>query len=284
MAATSLIKLKSFVLAATPHHVTRGLSTLARHERIALGAWLATWISMPIMLWVMGEHTFPWLVSLGVLTQVTLTISIMTRMWSPRQLMRIVVKVLIGAWAIEVVGVHTGWPFGHYVYSDALQPQLGGVPLLIPFAWLMMLPSAWAVAETILAHRSEGSWWQSHPLVFAALAGAAFTAWDTFLDPQMVARGLWRWTTPGEYLGIPLLNFAGWWLAATLLTAIGRPRDLPRRPLLLVYTLTCILQAIGLGIFWGQPVAALCGSITMGGFALMAWVMERRRWRYSSGR
>ncbi|MCS7261192.1 MAG: carotenoid biosynthesis protein [Anaerolineae bacterium] len=264
--------------------MTRDFDALARHERITFGVWLTTWISMPVVLWVMGDHTFPWLVSLGVLAQVTLTVSILARVWPPGRLARAIGPVLIGAWAVEVVGVHTGWPFGHYAYSDRLQPQLGGVPLLIPFAWLMMLPPAWAVAEAILLRQSERSRWRSHPLTVAALAGAAFTAWDTFLDPQMVAQGLWKWFTPGEYLGIPVRNFAGWWFAATLLTAVGKPKALPRRPLLWVYTLTCILQAIGLGIFWGQPAAALCGGITMGGFALVAWLQEGVRWKRSSGR
>ncbi len=286
MVAVPFVPLKSLssVLTATYYGVKRGLCTLTRYERIALGAWLATWISTPIALWTKGEHIFPYWVSLGVLTQVVLTVGILVRVWTPLQLASIVGKILIGAWAIEVVGVHTGWPFGHYAYSDVLQPQLGRVPLLIPFAWLMMLPPAWAVAAAILScDRSEGARRLSNPLTMAVLAGVAFTAWDTFLDPQMVARGLWRWATPGEYLGIPLLNFAGWWFAATLLTAVVRPRDIPRMPLLLVYTLTCILQAIGLGIFWGQPVAALCGTITMGSFALTAWIRESSRWKYSSG-
>lgn len=274
--AAALVKLRSWgcVLTATSRGVARDFGALARRERIAFGFWLATWISMPVVLWVMGAHVFPWLVSLGVLAQAALTIDILARAWSPPRLARTVGTILIGAWAVEVVGVQTGWPFGYYAYSDALQPQLGGVPLLIPFAWLMMLPPAWAVAETILRRRPERARWRSHPLVVAALAAAAFTAWDTFLDPQMVAHGLWKWFTPGEYLGIPVRNFAGWWFAATLLTVAGRPGALPRRPLLWVYTLTCALQAVGLGVFWGQPVAALCGTITMGSFALLAWLRE----------
>ncbi|MGC8878183.1 MAG: carotenoid biosynthesis protein [Anaerolineae bacterium] len=260
------------------------MRTLAYHERIVFGAWLVTWISTPIVLWTAGEHTFPWLASLGVLTQVALSVGILARTWSPFQLASVAGKILIGAWAIEVVGVHTGLLFGHYIYSDVLQPQLGSVPWLIPFAWLMMLPPAWAVAAALLSgDQPEGVQRRSHSLARAILAGAAFTAWDTFLDPQMVARGLWQWATPGEYLGIPLRNFVGWWFAATLLTAVVRPKNVPRMPLLLVYTLTCILQAVGLGIFWGQPVAALCGTITMGSFALIAWIRESRRWKYSSG-
>jgi len=208
----------------------------------------------------------------------------LARTWSWQRLVSTSGTIMIGAWAIEVVGVHTGLPFGRYEYSDMLQPQLGDVPVLIPFAWLMMLPPAWAVAEAILLTCGDKTlWWQRHPLILAAFSGAAFTAWDTFLDPQMVARGLWQWLTPGEYLGIPLLNFLGWWLAATLLTAVVRPNYIPRVSLLSIYTLTCILQAIGLGIFWEQPAAALYGLIIMGGFVLVAWKREKSLWKPSSG-
>ena len=286
MAAISVIRLKNLghICIQLSLFVASSFYALSRREHVALALWLATLIATPIVLWSTDESIFPLLASLGVLTHVVVTICMLARAWSLRQLIRAGGVVLIGAWAIEVVGVHTGLPFGDYMYSAMLQPQLGGVPLLIPLAWLMMLPPAWAVAEVILPYQQEESRCQHCPLIWAALAGAAFTAWDLFLDPQMVERGLWKWSAPGEYLGIPLLNFLGWWLAATLLTAVVRPRGIPRAALLLVYTLTCIFQAIGLGIFWEQPVAALCGSVAMGGFALIAWIKEGLSWKRSSGR
>jgi putative membrane protein len=178
-----------------------------------------------------------------------------------------------GAWAVETLGSATDFPFGAYDYTDALQPQLAGVPVVIPLAWFMMLVPAWAVAEVILAnHRDNlGSWYA--PL-HAALAGAAFTAWDLYLDPQMVAHELWSWDYPGAYFGIPWLNFLGWWMAATLLTLLIRPRRLPRRRLMAIYTLTWVFQAIGLGLFWDQPGPALVGFLSMGIFVVWAWRKE----------
>ena len=40
---------------------------------------------------------------------------------------------------IEVLGVHTGWPFGVYEYDASLGVQLFGVPLIVPCAWVMMV-------------------------------------------------------------------------------------------------------------------------------------------------
>jgi putative membrane protein len=105
-------------------------------------------------------------------------------------------------------------------------------------------------------------------LLFAIVAGLAITAWDLFLDPQMVAWGMWRWEAfeGAGYFGIPWLNYAGWWLVAGLMTMSVRPRPLGAAtvPLLWVYGLVAALEAGGLGLFWGLPGPALSGLAGMG--------------------
>jgi putative membrane protein len=179
-------------------------------------------------------------------------------------------------WLVEWVGSTTGIPFGHYHYTRVLQPQVAGVPLLIPLAWWMMLGPAWAVASAILAPlRRSAGWWYS-PLA-ALLSGAVFTAWDFYLDPQMVDRGLWSWDVPGGYFGIPWVNFLGWWLTASVISLLVQPRPpaddtqlstVSRTALLIIYTLTWLFQAVGLG---------LVGFLLMGSFATAAWFQELRR-------
>ncbi len=244
----------------------------------ALAVWLGALIAMPISLWVAGERVFPAMATLGVLAQAAATLIALAGRWPARRILVVAAIVSAGTWAVEWLGSTTGFPFGHYAYSDLLQPQLGGVPLLIPLAWLMMLAPAWAVAGALLAPLRErlGGWYL--PL-FAALAGGAFTAWDLYLDPQMVSRGLWVWDSPGGYFGIPWVNYLGWWLTAVLLTLLARPTDLPRPRLLAIYALTWLFQAVGLGIFWGQPGPALAGFAGMGLFAVLAWRAEVRRWQ-----
>jgi putative membrane protein len=185
--------------------------------------------------------------------------------------------IAVFTWAIELLGSTTGIPFGKYSYTQAVQPQLFGVPLIIPLAWAMMLFPAWAVSQAILQpHQSRLG--RSYPLLFAALSGLAFTAWDLYLDPQMVWRGLWQWQSAGGYFGIPWSNYLGWWVASSLLTLIIRPRNLPVAPLLMIYTLTWLFQAIGLGVFWGQAEPALTGFAGMGLFALWAWRAVKAEW------
>ena len=236
--------------------------------RWGLAAWIGQMILTPVAQWTWGLDGFQAMTYTGAVTQAVVCLVIIRRTWSVHNILRLVAIILPLAWLVEFIGVTSGLPFGSYAYTAVLQPQLGSVPLLIPFAWLMMLPPAWGVAARLADPAQR---WR-----FAAVSGLVFTAWDLFLDPQMVSNGLWVWHQPGAYFGIPLLNFAGWWLASSLITAAVYPRDLPARPLAVIYTLTCLLEAIGLGIFWHQPGPALAGLLAMGFFAVLFW--SRRRW------
>src|SRR5881397_3065439 len=53
----------------------------------------------------------------------------------------------------EVLGVHTGVPFGDYRYTGGLGPTLASVPLVIALAWLMMAQPAACVAARLTHDR-----------------------------------------------------------------------------------------------------------------------------------
>lgn len=229
--------------------------------------WLLMLTATPIAIWIEGDQTFPFMATLGVLAQAAATLLALSQRWSSGQIGQLMLILVPLTWLAEYIGSTTGFPFGDYFYTDRLQPQLLHVPVLIPFAWLMMLPPAWAITTLIL----QNSRFAHNRLVFAALAGGVFTAWDLYLDPQMVEKGLWTWENPSGYFGIPLINFFGWWLVSGLLTGIIFPRNLPLVPLTSIYALTWLFQAVGLGVFWGQPAPALCGFLAMGFFIGLAW-------------
>ncbi len=229
---------------------------------LLVGVWALGMIAVPIFIWTVGDATLPWVIAWNVVVLSLTALVVLAAAWPFLTVMRALAVVLIGAWLIEYIGSTTGLPFGAYHYTEQLQPQLGGVPLLIPLAWLMMLPAAWTVAALLAPHNR---------IAFTAVAGAALTAWDLFLDPQMVAWGFWTWHTPGGYFGIPWLNFLGWFASGMLLTWLAAPPPLASRPLLLVYTLTWLLQTVGLGFFWAMPGPALVGALAMGLFVWLAW-------------
>ncbi|MDZ4768755.1 MAG: carotenoid biosynthesis protein [Chloroflexota bacterium] len=239
-----------------------------------IGAWCVVMVAVPILRWTVGEALFPLDISAGVIAQVAAALIALRRLWTTRALVVMTVVVVCGAWAIEYMGHTTGFPFGAYSYTDRLQPQIGGVPLFVPLAWLMMMPSSWAVAHLLTGDRRG---WRGR-IAFVGWSALAFTAWDLFLDPQMVSWDLWRWDDPSgfTYFGIPWSNYAGWLLAALLLTtaasAVAPTRRLPLLPLLTIYAVTWFLETFGLILFWGQPGAGIVGGVVMGTLLVAALI------------
>ena len=238
-----------------------------------LALWLLAMISIPIQRWVWGEGAVLRGFIIGVLLQVLVVLVLLHRIAGLSRTLQAVVGIALFAWAIEWVGISTGLPFGQYHYSDRLQPQLVGVPLLIPLAWLMMIPPCWAVAARMTRRFPTGrrpvKYW-----MFCLVSALAFTAWDLFLDPQMVRWSLWAWDQPGGYFGIPWTNFVGWVLAAALLTALLRPRPVPDVALAIVYCLTWALESVALVFFWGLAGPGIVGFAVMGMFVVLTFLAE----------
>jgi putative membrane protein len=183
-----------------------------------------------------------------------------------------------GGLVAEAVGVATGLPFGHYAYTGTLGPELLGVPVVVPLAWVMMAWPALVVARTLAARG---------PAV-AAVGAVALTAWDVFLDPQMVAAGHWTWfdTAPGLPLipGIPLTNYIGWLLVSMVIMAI-LDRTLPREPFpsapaAALYLWVYFSSVMGHAVFFDLPGSAITGAVIMGAVAVpFAVALVRRRGR-----
>lgn len=238
--------------------------------------WLLTMIALPILRWTNGDATLPITLTIATIGQVVCVLGITVTRWGWWRVVLTAGAVSVLAWVVEYVGSHTGFPFGVYTYTARLQPQLGAVPLLIPLAWLMMLPPAWAVAELIQRRFQPHRLGWSRRLSFVVLSALAFTAWDLYLDPQKVAWGFWYWADPHGYFGIPWVNFAGWILASAAITFIVNPRALPYRPLILIYAIVWLFQFGGLAFFWGLPGPALGGFMAMGTMLGLAWFGWRK--------
>ncbi|MEM7530747.1 MAG: carotenoid biosynthesis protein [Chloroflexota bacterium] len=251
--------------------------TIDRVSLVFIGLWLLSMILVPIFRWTWGDTTLPLIVNISVVLHASATIAALLPLWGWRRCLALVALILPLTWGIERIGSSTGFPFGVYHYTDLLQPQLLHVPVVIPLAWLMMLPPSWVIAHSIIGNQQ--------PLRFAALSATAFTAWDLFLDPQMVNWHFWVWETPnsvlGSYFGIPWTNYLGWWGCSFLLTwlvvmLIKPPFTMhssnkPSSQLFFIYTITCLFEIGGLMFFWQLPGPAICGGIVMGGLCLWAW-------------
>ncbi len=60
-------------------------------------------------------------------------------------------SILLISWAVEHIGVTTGFPFGGYHYTETLNLKiLGVVPLAVPCAWLLVVPASLGIAQRVL--------------------------------------------------------------------------------------------------------------------------------------
>jgi putative membrane protein len=241
--------------------------SLSLLQRYAILVWVLVMISFPIQIWVFTIEILPVSVTINVVTQALIVMIALFENWGWKRTGAVALIVVVLAWMVEALGSQTGFLFGGYDYTDRLSPQLLGVPVVIPLAWLMMLPPSWAIGK-IIADKMTGRF--AHWLVHGVFSGMAMTAWDFFLDPQMVHWGFWVWDHPDGFFGIPWSNYLGWLVVSTGITWIVRPDNLPVYPLVLIYTITMVLQAFGEAFFWSLPGPALAGLLAMGVFVILA--------------
>jgi bisanhydrobacterioruberin hydratase len=170
-------------------------------------------------------------------------------------------------YAIEAIGVFTGFPYGTFYYGDALgEKALGLVPYLLPVSYTPLVIGAVAA-----------SWNNSLELNYRFLlifrSALLLTLIDGVLDPGAASLGFWVWPDGGAYYGVPPSNYAGWLLSGALATAVlfaaGRWRTTPL-PGLLDSAIVALVFWTGVAAFSGLAVPALLGA------ALIAYLLHRR--------
>lgn len=110
----------------------------------------------------------------------------------------------------ENLSIRTGFPFGFYHYS----PTLGflTVPLIIIFAYFSIGYLSWMLSHVLTcqyAKKLDGK----QIFIVPFIAAFIMVMWDLSVDPiSSTLQGLWVWTNPGAYFGVPISNFFGWFL------------------------------------------------------------------------
>ena len=97
---------------------------------------------------------------------------------------------------LEYMGVISG----NYVYASEVVMLLGVIPLSVTFAWVGIIYSAMIIGE-----RLKLSLWQR--ILTTTLIALSL---DWGMDPIAVEFGMWTWSHPGYYFGVPAFNFIGW--------------------------------------------------------------------------
>jgi putative membrane protein len=118
------------------------------------------------------------------------------------------------AYGIEYVGATTGLPYGEFSYEIALGPMVADtIPLGLPVFFLPLVLNSYLLCLLLLGERAESA------AVRLPAVVATVVAVDLVLDPAAVGLGFWGYEQ-GVYYGVPLLNYAGWVLSATVATVL----------------------------------------------------------------
>jgi len=228
------------------------LRAAATADRLAVGCLVVLWLTQAVTpLFERGRRQGPTTIVVVLLAAAALAATAGSVGWR-RAGLAVAGATAVGV-AVEAVGVRTGLPFGEYRYTDRLQPQVLGVPVVVALAWAGMGLPAWAVAGRLV---------RSTPARIA-LGAVALTAWDLFLDPQMVAEGFWVWPDGGFYRGIPLSNYGGWLAVSAVLMAVFAVTAPGARSRVAVsaYLLMAVMEVLGFLLFFGDPLVALVGGV-----------------------
>jgi len=163
--------------------------------------------------------------------------------------------IVLGLFAIgiETLAIFTGFPYGHFGYSELLGAKLFGVtPWTVFLAWTPLMLGAYAIAANLFGKPPSAFSFQLSVLriIFAALIATAF---DLVLDPGAVRLGFWQYEGGGWWYGVPWSNFGGWLITASAGAVVLELFLIIRRPLLPVPT-TLAVSSVLIVWFWSFVV------------------------------
>ncbi|WP_158855048.1 bisanhydrobacterioruberin hydratase [Halorhabdus sp. CUG00001] len=134
-----------------------------------------------------------------------------------------IVALTLYTYGIEFTGVLTGLPYGHFEYAIDLGPMLlDTVPAALPIFFFPLVLNAYLLCLLLLGDRA------SLTRVRLPAVIATVLAMDLVLDPGAVGLGFWEYAPPlsgdglwagataAQFYGVPLSNYLGWVLSASV--------------------------------------------------------------------
>jgi len=116
----------------------------------------------------------------------------------------------------ESLSLRTGFPFGHYYFTNVMGPKMLGLPFLLVLAYLGIGYCSWILSVLILGDRYEPLS-GARVVAVPVLASFIMVAWDLAMDPDWsTIDRAWIWRDGGAFFGVPVSNYFGWALTAYL--------------------------------------------------------------------
>lgn len=181
----------------------------------------------------------------------------------------LLILLFLGIYAItiETIAIKTGVPYGQFSYDTVLGTKLFGT-------------TPWVVAIGYPPILLAGFWLASkftHSASRILLAGIFSVLLNVVVHPVMVKLEFWHWDEPGIFYGVPIINFAGWLVTASIgawvLHGLWNQDRLVKRGI--AYSgLIVVLFWSGANFGLGQWLPAFVGGV-IGGLMLILAGLER---------
>src|SRR6266852_6842920 len=185
------------------------------------------------------------------------------------------VLTYVVAFVCEWSSVHNGFPFGLYHYVEATKGRelwIAGVPFMDSLSFTFLSFVSYGVALLISCPLYRRGWdlrlldtWRLRSAPRVWLMAALFMVMvDVVVDPLSVLGGRWFlgrifwYDPPGPYFGVPISNYLGWYLVASVSIAIFQALD---------FRLNRRLPGKPLGMLPALPSRALAGPMLYIGIA-----------------
>ena len=148
--------------------------------------------------------------SIYLFVQTIVTFLILAEFSSVGKALKVSFIIIIFSLLIEGIGVHTGYPFGSYSYTNILSPIFpGGVPLAIAFAWMTLSVNSFIILKYFLKNKNK------YFVIF--LSGLLIAFIDVMLDPfASFINNYWIWAGST----IPFQNYLSWFVIGTAFSFI----------------------------------------------------------------
>ncbi len=169
---------------------------------------------------------------------------------------------------METIAVKTGLPYGKFSYGGAIGYKiLGATPWPIAFAYTPLLLGAFWLARKVTEKK-----------ISVLLVALFATVAHFVIDPGLARMELWKWETAGPFYGVPVMNFAGWFITAlvgaTLLTYLWGDTKVRRSLGYSAFAIVWFWAGVNLGLQQWIPGAI---GIAVGFLLLtMMWTEKRR--------
>ena len=209
------------------------------------------------------------------------------------------------AWASEVSSIHNGFPYGlyHYIYENMPgELMIMGVPFWDSLSYPFMIFAGYTTAQFLcgnsksqIPNPSSRTYALTH--LRTAFLGAFLTMLlDVIIDPLTVRGDQWflgniyYYPNGGQYFGVPITNFLGWFLVPLLTILIFQfinrndPNIETYKPISLatflnpLFYLSIALFNIAITVYINEPlIVAIDSFILIPVVGLIMWRIRKLR-------